>query len=299
MSKVKSFSVNNGDLFYINHFSDNFTIIDCNLEDSLENRSEIIKEITNLKKKKGVSRFISTHPDEDHISGIKDLTFTNFYCVKNEATKPEESESFKHYCSLRDNGAIYIKKNLTKSWLNQESDGRKSSGINFLWPDINNAEYKEILKKVKEGKEHNNLSPIIKYSITTGQKFLWMGDIMFDFLEKIKNDIEFSKINIVFAPHHGRKSGKIPVDVLTLLSPDLIIVGEAPSSDLEYYKDYQTITQNSSGDITFESEDNYIHIYVSKESYLKSKTKPNNLQNRYKINTNQSYYLGSLKVEEK
>lgn len=52
MSKVKSFSVNNGDLFYINHFSDNFTIIDCNLEDSLENRSEIIKEITNLKKKK-------------------------------------------------------------------------------------------------------------------------------------------------------------------------------------------------------------------------------------------------------
>ncbi|MGL5904026.1 MAG: hypothetical protein ACRCZO_15195, partial [Cetobacterium sp.] len=71
------------------------------------------------------------------------------------------------------------------------------------------------------------------------------------------------------------------------------------SSDLEYYKDYQTITQNSSGDITFESEDNYIHIYVSNESYLKSKTKPNNLENKYKININQSYYLGSLKVEEK
>ena len=82
MSKVKSFSVNNGDLFYINHFSDNFTIIDCNLEDSLENRSEIIKEITNLKKKKGVSRFISTHPDEDHISGRGSVRKTRFSNVK-------------------------------------------------------------------------------------------------------------------------------------------------------------------------------------------------------------------------
>ena len=29
MSIVKSFSVGNGDMFYINHGSDNFTIIDC------------------------------------------------------------------------------------------------------------------------------------------------------------------------------------------------------------------------------------------------------------------------------
>lgn len=29
MSVIKSFSVGNGDLFYINHGSDNFTIIDC------------------------------------------------------------------------------------------------------------------------------------------------------------------------------------------------------------------------------------------------------------------------------
>ena len=33
MSIIKSFSVGNGDLFYINHGSDNFTVIDCNLQD--------------------------------------------------------------------------------------------------------------------------------------------------------------------------------------------------------------------------------------------------------------------------
>ncbi len=31
MSIVKSISVGHGDMFYINHNSDNFTMIDCNL----------------------------------------------------------------------------------------------------------------------------------------------------------------------------------------------------------------------------------------------------------------------------
>lgn len=33
MSIIKSFSVGNGDMFYIDHNSENFTIIDCNLID--------------------------------------------------------------------------------------------------------------------------------------------------------------------------------------------------------------------------------------------------------------------------
>ena len=33
MSTIKSFSVGYGDMFFINHGSDNFTIIDCYLDD--------------------------------------------------------------------------------------------------------------------------------------------------------------------------------------------------------------------------------------------------------------------------
>ena len=33
MSVIKSFSVKNGDTFYIKHNSPNFTVIDCNLID--------------------------------------------------------------------------------------------------------------------------------------------------------------------------------------------------------------------------------------------------------------------------
>ena len=40
MSIVKSFSVGNGDMFYIKHNSDNFSVIDCSIND--DNLKEII-----------------------------------------------------------------------------------------------------------------------------------------------------------------------------------------------------------------------------------------------------------------
>lgn len=43
MSKVKSFSVGNGDMFYIRHNSDNFTTIDCCLTDDV--KDDILDEI--------------------------------------------------------------------------------------------------------------------------------------------------------------------------------------------------------------------------------------------------------------
>ena len=118
MSIIKSFSAGNGDMFYINHNSDNFTTIDCCYEDD-DSRDENFGEIKTLASNKGVSRFISTHPDEDHILGLLDFCSTvgivNFYCVKNEATKTDESESFKKYCELRDSDkAFYLHKGCSR-----------------------------------------------------------------------------------------------------------------------------------------------------------------------------------------
>lgn len=298
MSIVKSFSVENGDLFYISHGSDNFTIIDCNLLDTLPNHDDILEELENEKKMKGISRFISTHPDEDHISGINKLVIDNFYCVKNEASKEEKSESFKSYCELRNSEkAFYLEKGVRRRFLNDSNEERGSSGITVLWPNVVNEYYKEVLEKVKEGAEHNNLSPVLQYSIENGPTYLWLGDIMSDFLEKVKGDINFQRATIVFAPHHGRSSGKIPTDILEIITPKLIIVGEAPSKDLEYYKDYPTITQNSSGDIVFQNEDEHLHIFVSKESYLTSTSKPKLeiFQNKKNVTLKGCKYLGSLK----
>lgn len=110
MSTVKSYSVGNGDLFYINHNSDSFTIIDCCLPD--DDREAILQDLQRARRGKGITRFISTHPDEDHLLGLKDLdeelSLVNFYCIKNQITKEDESEDFKHYCALRDSKAFFI-----------------------------------------------------------------------------------------------------------------------------------------------------------------------------------------------
>lgn len=83
----------------------------------------------------------------------------------------------------------------------------------------------------------------------------------------IEDDIELSSVDILFAPHHGRKPGRVPKTWLDRLEPRLIVVGEAPSDELEYYSDYNTLTQNSAGDILFCCETGKTHVYVGYPSY--------------------------------
>lgn len=275
MSTVKSFSVGNGDMFYIKHGSDNFTIIDCCINDT--NKESIVAEIQKESKEKDIIRFISTHPDEDHLAGLTylddKLGLRNFYCVKNEATEPNATASFKKYCELRDNSdkAFYVSKGCSRKWMNQSNDERGAAGINFLWPITSNDEFKEALKFAKAGTAFNNISPIFTYS--AGMKMMWMGDMEHDFLEKIKSNISWTGIDVLFAPHHGRKSGKVSTDVLKQLNPSIIVIGEALSKDLDYYAGYDTITQNSAGDITFDCTSGKVEVYVSNANYTNNKQK--------------------------
>jgi len=297
MSKVKSFSVGVGDMFYINHGSSNFSIIDCYL--SNDNKKSIVDELKNEASGKDIERFISTHPDEDHIQLLDylddQMPIRNFYCVKNEATKEDETTGFKRYCELRDGDkSFYIYKNCSRKWMNQngpDNNGKEigSSGINILWPNTENQYFKDALKLAKDGGSPNNISPIITYSISEGATYQWMGDLETDFMENIKNEVSLSKVHILFAPHHGRDSGRIPKSMLDILKPNIIIIGEAPSANLNYYQGYNTITQNSAGDITFVNDGKEIHIYVSNRNYS-----VNFLKNKNKSEYN--YYLGTLEI---
>lgn len=300
MSIVKSVSVGEGDLFYIKHGSNNFTIIDCNIED--DEASRIIKELKAQRQGKEITRFISTHPDEDHIHGLKildqEMNLLNFYCVKNSATKKEQTIDFKHYCSLRDDvkKVFYVYRGCSRKWMNDndENDGQNygSSGINFLWPNTSNKDYQEALKDAAEGTAFNNISPVFTYEVDKGIKVMWMGDMEHDFLEKVKNEIDWPKIDILFAPHHGRDSGKVSEDVLDKLNPKIIVVGEAPSEHLNYYRGHNTITQNTAKDITFECSDGLVNVYFSNRFY------PYDLSflNRRISNPNYTlgYYAGSF-----
>lgn len=295
MSIVKSFSVGVGDMFYIRHYTDNFTIIDCCINDA--NKQPILDEISRASSNKGIFRFISTHPDQDHFSGLTDLdknkNICNFYCVANQVTKFPETEDFKKYKYLRDSEkAFYLTKGCSRTWLNEGNSERGSSGINILWPDTNNKDFKEALLAAQTGSSPNNISPIIRYSIQDGPSYLWMGDLETDFMKKIEGEVHLEPVEVLFAPHHGRKSGRVPTNWLQQLKPKVIVIGEADCTDLCYYQNYNTIKQNSAGHIEFHNHDNQIDVFVENHSYTEDF-----LQRLGNYPSSQLYYIGTIKIK--
>ena len=299
MSKIKSFSVGDGDMFYIKHGSSNLTIIDSNLpSDDDDRKKEIIEEIKGVKDNKKITRFISTHPDQDHISGLKELDdeidILNFYCVKNETSKEDETDDFKHYKYLHDSDkSFYLEEGITRKWMNQ-SDGENcnigSAGINILWPIVDNEYFQNALQDAKNGESPNNISPIIKYSLNNSATVLWMGDLKTEFMNNIFDEVKLPKVNILFAPHHGRDSGKIPEKWLKEMEPDLIVIGEAPSENLNYYQNYNTVTQNSAGNITFYLRDGVVNIFSENPEYAVDFLVDNQLDS----DEYDEHYIGSL-----
>lgn len=293
MSVIKSYSVGNGDMFFIQHNSDNFSIIDCKLNEY--SATNIISELKDKSVDKTVVRFMCTHPDEDHFGGIElldeEMPIRNFYVVKNQAVKDDDTTSFKHYCKLRDGEkAFYIQKGCSRKWMNLSDDERGSSGINILWPDIENAYFKAALAACDAGESYNNTSAVIRYKLQNGASVMWLGDLETNFMESIIDSIALEKTTIVFAAHHGRASGKIPDAWLEKLDPQIIVIGEAPSRHLHYYTGYHTLTQNSAGDLTFECEEGKVHIYALEENYSVDFLDNENM-------TGFSGYIGTLTVE--
>lgn len=308
MSTVKSYSFNDGDIrgdmYYIYHNSSNFTVIDCNLQCEEGRANEILEEIAIKAKEKKICRFILTHPDRDHYAGIEKLldvlNTTNIYAVYNDALSNETDESsIKCREIIHASETWHIKADLSRKFLNDSDEEVKSSGIFFRWPIISNPKFVEALQKASEGKSPNNISPVILYSIDRGATFMWMGDMETDMQEEFYRVCEkkIIPVDILFAPHHGRKTGRVPDKLLEKLNPKIIVVGNAPSQDLAYdnYDSEKTITQNTAGDIVFEAEGNNVHVYTA-----------NNVQNLPKcLQKMQGYtspagmvYLGTLTVAQ-
>ena len=109
-------------------------------------------------------------------------------------------------------------------------------------------------------------------------------------MERIQDKLDLPPVDILFAPHHGRDSGKVPQKLLKQMSPKIIVIGEAPSGHLNYYRGYNTITQNSAGDIVFECDTKQVHVYVSSDSYGVDFLTDCGRTNSY------GYYIGTLEL---
>ncbi|MCY4089151.1 MAG: hypothetical protein OXF49_03455 [Candidatus Saccharibacteria bacterium] len=116
-------------------------------------------------------------------------------------------------------------------------------------------------------------------------------DLETEFMESIIDEIQLQKVNVLFAAHHGRKSGKIPKKWLNQLDPDIIVIGEGSSEDLYNYPDYNTITQNSAGDIVFYFSARVVDVFVGNQNY-----EVGFLENNQCKNKPDEYYIGSLNL---
>jgi hypothetical protein len=173
--------------------------------------------------------------------------------------------------------------------MNREGDGRGSSGINVLWPILGNAHHEGALADAAAGLKPNNISCILTYSLEGGAKMMWMGDLETNYMEKIEDLVPMPTVDVLFAPHHGRTSGKVPKKWLKEMDPGLIIVGEAPSEYLDYYSGHDILTQNSAGDLLFECTGNKAHIYASNHTYVAQCLDDEGLDHSHGL-----YYVGTL-----
>ncbi len=107
-------------------------------------------------------------------------------------------------------------------------------------------------------------------------------------MEDIEESVDLNHAHVLFAPHHGRNSGRVPGTWLDKIRPKLIVVGEAPSEHIHYYPGYNTITQISAGDMTFQCETGKTHIYVSNAAYEVDFLEDEYLPNHY------GKYVGTL-----
>lgn len=77
---------------------------------------------------------------------------TNFYAVDNNRPTDDNDDSLTRYHWLLANKNFAIKRGIRRAWLNETNDENGCSGINFMWPDLENEKFKQALKLVSKAK---------------------------------------------------------------------------------------------------------------------------------------------------
>lgn len=315
MIKIHFLNVGEGDCTIIEHEDEKISVIDiCNGNLTDEDKTDPIaylRKIQNLQygDKGEIFRFILTHPDMDHMDGIERL-YKNFEIINfwdSDHAKTMESISDEGGYSQED-WDFYdkvhkkTKKNITRMELYKGCNGEyyTNHGIKIISPN------KELVQELKdkENPNWNDISYVLLFE-THGKKILFCGDsgntswkhiignkktrediqkknlvdMTNEEKEIIKNIKMLKNIDILFAPHHGRKSGGDNLnEYLDFLNPKLAILGSAKSKHKNYEafnkRKIPLLTNDEAGNIVFGISDLGISISCKNKTLtqiLKSK----------------------------
>jgi beta-lactamase superfamily II metal-dependent hydrolase len=221
-----------------------------------------------------IHRFVISHPDMDHIDGIKDL-FTEFKIYNtwdtdnnksidlNESFAGYNREDWKFYTQLRA-GKVTTTTRLTYYDTNSGSFF-KEDGIKILAPS------KELVRRANESGDYNDASYVLLYSTPRkgdkNWKIIFAGDSDDHSWEHIlkKYKAAVSNIDVLLAPHHGRDSGR-SYEFLKTLKPRVTLFGNASSKHLAYScypgPPKLRITNNQAGYVVIEISQDAMTFYV-------------------------------------
>jgi competence protein ComEC len=245
---------------------------------SPENPIEYLKRIDVT----SIFRFVLTHPDMDHMDGIEDLfrefAPVNFWDSDNTCRKddwgvgPYKQADWKFYCRLRDTKPQTNPKRLTLYsgdtgvfW----NQGENPDGLEILAPTP------DLVRFANQSGEFNDASYVLLYRAAGGGRFVFAGDsfneswdhILRTHRESIKN------VDVLVAPHHGRRSGDRDFAFLDVTRPKLTLFGNALSKDLAYRPWYDRnlsiVTNNQAGNVVIDANVAPMRVYASNEEYAR------------------------------
>lgn len=191
-----------------------------------------------------LTRLIVTHPDMDHIDGIASIAaefqpFSFWDTNNNKTIEPHQFRSnwqyqnWNAYQMLRCNPAYY---NCSRSSVMAGSVGKDKDTLLSMFKDeilvLSPSWY--LLASADQTGDYNDASCVILYK-TCGRRILFCGDSHNKTWEYILNAFpeEVEDIDVMLAPHHGRKSGR-EWKFLDHTRPKLTIFGRVPSEHLSY-----------------------------------------------------------------
>ena len=219
--------------------------------------------LSNFSDREEIFRFILTHPDMDHMSGIKTLFnkkyVRNFWDVPNNKpdlgnweNSPYDKSDWEFYQSLKnelvnDVTVVNPLRNGTADccWV--------QDGIKIFSPS------QTLIDKAEESGEYDHLSYILQITYK-GMRVLLTGDASKIALNDIVENYEIHELksSVLLAPGHGSKN-HVSKDFLDAVKPRLTIVSVAEGVDYDYdtYKNYgRVLSTKHYGNIIVRIKDN-------------------------------------------
>lgn len=221
-------------------------------------------------------RFILTHPDMDHLSGLnqlaKKVSIANFWDTDHNKSFSDEDWEGSPYDKKDWDKYLILRKSSSDPKALQLYRGATSDccwtqdNISILSPSSS------LVKLANEEEEYNHLSYVLRVEYA-GVKVILGGDASKEAWDEIYKHYkgEFLKADVFLAPHHG-STYNVHKDAFETIEPDYVIVSvaEGVDYDYDYYKglaNKMVLSTKYYGTIRLEIKDdgNY-SLYVEKNA---------------------------------